>query len=101
MEAEPRPIDHLEKWRAYVSAPWKRRALARCDDVDSALAALIVDLRAYDRAAALAAREQLSYALFHRRFESPAEVREWILSFPDGGLCACHENRPGDIARAA
>ena len=85
-------------------APWKLRALNRCDDVDGALAALILDLRAYDRQAALAARDQLSYALFHRRFASPAEVRAFILSFPEGGVCeACYDpsNSPGGIARAA
>lgn len=87
-------------------AVWKLRALARCEagDVDGALAALILDLRSHDRAAALEARDQLSFALFHRRFGSPADAREFIVSFlsHQGASCACHENtasRTG-IARA-
>ena len=71
---------------AKTLAPWKQRALQECDrDIDQAFAALVADLRKHDEAAAVAAQEELSHVFFHRRFSSPAEMRDFIVSFLEPG----------------
>lgn len=87
-------------------APWKRRALERCNlgDIDGALAALIVDLYCFDIEAARRARGLLSYTVFRRQLSSPAEARAWILQFlePKGGNGECPNSAtPGGAAPAA